>query len=82
MSNAYKKPEYPCELSDVEIVYKNVETIYKIDEEGEGVELKETYEDESSPKYYYCTNCQTDWIINIVQTKEQAFALVKEHLNA
>lgn len=72
----------PCSLNDVEICYKGIHEIYTINEDGHEEHLKETYGDESYPAYYYCNGCQQDWVINVMQSQEQAWELVKEHLNA
>lgn len=70
-----------CTIEDVEVCFKGVEDIYNVSENGEEESLRETYGDESYPSYYYCRGCETDWAINSVQTKEQAFKLAKEHLS-
>ncbi len=70
-----------CELSDVEVVFKGVEDVYTVDENGEAGYLKETYGDESAPAYYYCHGCERDWAVTAVQSIEQCWVLVKEHLD-
>lgn len=71
-----------CQLEDVEICYVGVQEAYTVDEDGTWGDHKETYTMEAEPSYYYCENCQEDWRITTAQDREQAFKLVKEHLNA
>jgi hypothetical protein len=70
-----------CSLEDVEIIEKGVHSVWSVDENGEAQEHIEDYSMEAYYAYYDCTGCGQDWVINAVQDKEQAFKLVKEHLN-
>lgn len=77
----------PCTPNDVEICFKGVHEIYTVDEDGQEVESKEVYGDESYPSYYYCLNCQESFNIErddfgrIWYDKEDTWKQVKEHFN-
>jgi len=67
-----------CTLDDVE-VWRDFTTMYSVDESGEPMEV---VDDTSGDfKLYYCRNCERDWSKTILQPQEQAWALVKEHLD-
>ena len=80
VSDAKQRADKKCTINDVELVYKGVHDVYTINEDGEILELKETYGDESYFGYYYCESCGEDWSGTAFQDREQAFKLVKEHL--
>lgn len=70
-----------CSINDIEVVEKGVHSVWSVDDEGDAQVHKEDYSMEAYYAYYYCDNCGDDWVINSVQTKEQAWKLAKEHLN-
>lgn len=70
-----------CTLDDVEIVEKDIHQVLSVDENGEGVEVIETYSMEAFYAYYGCNNCGEVWDITDFGMA-LAWELVKEHLNA
>lgn len=72
--------EMPCTISDVEMVYKGAQQIFSVTDEGEAGYEKSVYGDEAELAYYYCNGCTTDWSVTAVQSQDEAWKLVKEHL--
>lgn len=74
--------EETCDISQVELIEKDIETISYVDEDGNAADLKKTEYGGATPAYYWCNGCQRDWVVNSVQSQKQAWKLVKEHLSA
>lgn len=67
-----------CSLEDIQS-WRDFTTMYGVNENGDEMEVQ----DDTSGDFrcYYCTNCGTDWSETAVQDQEQAWTLVKEHIN-
>lgn len=70
-----------CTLADVELCEKGIQQVWRVSDDGEADYLMESYFDEATFSYYYCTSCETDWAINSSQDIKKAWLLVKEHFN-
>jgi hypothetical protein len=70
-----------CSIDDVEICERGIDEISYVDKDGLPTDHKETYMGEAETAYYYCDDCGEDWVVNAVQSQEQAWKLVKEHLS-
>ncbi len=70
-----------CSIDSLELVMKGIEEVYDVDDQGQPNNVLQTYLNEAYPSYYNCSNCRQDWMINAVQSQQQAFKLAKEHLN-
>lgn len=74
-------PENSCTIEDIEMVFNGVQDVWFVDENGEATELKETSVDGQEFAYYYCNGCHQDWTETAVQSQEEAWDKVKEHLH-
>lgn len=70
-----------CLLEDMELCERGVDSIWRPDEDGEPAYHLEDYSMEAEYVYYYCNECQQDWVINAVQDRYKAWELVKAHLS-
>lgn len=72
---------FGCVLRDVEIVEKGITVVSEVQEDGIVGNSKENDYNDSFVAYYYCNNCGADWTITRTQSQDQAWKLVKEHLD-
>jgi hypothetical protein len=69
-----------CELSDLEIVYKDVQEVLTVTENGEPGDLKETISDFAEFDYYRCNGCGLGWKPVTLSGQEGAWEEAKDHL--
>lgn len=70
-----------CELSDLEVCYRDVDLIFKVDEDGTMADFVEEYWADGRIAYYNCTNCYRSWAVQDYKDESQTFSAVKEHLS-
>lgn len=68
-----------CTLQDIEMVEKDVQQVWRPDEDGDADEYLESYSMEAYLAYYYCTNCTQDW--KVEANHKEVWKKVKEHFD-